>query len=113
DGGGGPEHAARGARRAALGLHGLRRGARGGDARRRRRGRRGRDPPDRGTVDPRAATDGATASEPGNSRKLTGSRILRAVELRPASELSNAELAELFTAGYADYAFPIHLDEAG
>jgi ribosomal protein S18 acetylase RimI-like enzyme len=44
---------------------------------------------------------------------LTGSRILRAVEIRPASERSNAELAAVFTAGYADYAFPIHLDEAG
>jgi ribosomal protein S18 acetylase RimI-like enzyme len=34
------------------------------------------------------------------------------IELRPAAERSAAELAELFTAGYAGYQFPIHLDEA-
>ena len=35
------------------------------------------------------------------------------MEIRPASELSKAALAALFTAGYADYAFPSHRDEAG
>jgi GNAT superfamily N-acetyltransferase len=34
------------------------------------------------------------------------------VELRPASELSPAELAALFTAGYEGYDFPVELDEA-
>jgi GNAT superfamily N-acetyltransferase len=35
-----------------------------------------------------------------------------AVELRPASELSRPGLAELFTAAYEGYQFPVHLDEA-
>jgi ribosomal protein S18 acetylase RimI-like enzyme len=34
------------------------------------------------------------------------------IELRPAAERNAGELAELFTAGYAGYQFPIHLDEA-
>ena len=34
------------------------------------------------------------------------------VELRPATELSPADLAALFTAGYEGYQFPVELDEA-
>jgi ribosomal protein S18 acetylase RimI-like enzyme len=43
----------------------------------------------------------------------TGQREPSAFRLGPAAELSNAELAELFTAGYADYQFPVQLDEGG
>ncbi len=35
----------------------------------------------------------------------------RAVQLVPAARFAPAELAELFTAGYEDYAFPLQVDE--
>ncbi|MFL5929691.1 MAG: GNAT family N-acetyltransferase [Gaiellaceae bacterium] len=35
------------------------------------------------------------------------------MDIRPASELSTAELAGLFTSGYEEYAYPVQLDEAG
>jgi GNAT superfamily N-acetyltransferase len=35
------------------------------------------------------------------------------LELGPASDLTTAERAELFNAGYEDYVVPMHIDEAG
>ena len=44
---------------------------------------------------------------------MKGFRARSELGIRPASELSTAALAALFTAGYEGYAYPVRLDEAG